>query len=61
LSHEVAIEEIQKCAGSQFDPNLASKFIELGEIIKEAKANSDEYYKKYSYLQKEFAKKSNED
>ncbi len=53
LSHEVAIEEIKRCAGSQFDPNLAYKFIELEHTIKAAKESPEEYYSKYSFLQKE--------
>lgn len=53
LDHEVAIEEIKRCSGSQFDPNLAGKFIELEETIKAAKENPEEYYSKYSFLQKE--------
>ncbi len=53
LDHEVAIEEIKRCSGSQFDPNLASKFIELEQIIKAAKENPEEYYSKYSFLKKE--------
>ena len=53
LSHEIAIDEIQKCAGTQFDPNLAQKFIEIQNIIKSAKDNPDEYYVKYSTLYKE--------
>lgn len=53
LAHEVAISEIQRCAGSQFDPNLAQKFIELEATIKAAKENPESYYEKYSYLQKE--------
>lgn len=53
LDHKIAIEEIQKCAGSQFDPNLANKFIELEDVIRAAKENPEEYYSKYSYLQKE--------
>ncbi len=53
LDHKVAIEEIQKCSGSQFDPNLAGKFIELEAVIRAAKENPEEYYSKYSYLQKE--------
>lgn len=32
LPHEVAIEEIRKNAGSQFDPCLAEKFIEMATI-----------------------------
>lgn len=53
LSHEIAIGEIQRCSGTQFDPNLAAKFIELQDVVKAAKENPEEYYAKYSYLQKE--------
>lgn len=53
LDHSVAIEEIKKCAGSQFDPYLAEKFIEFQDIIKAAKEHPEEYYSRYSYLQKE--------
>ena len=53
LDHEVAIEEIKKCSGTQFDPSLAELFISLGDTIRAAKENPEEYYKKYSYLQKE--------
>lgn len=52
LDHEVAIEEIQRCAGSQFDPQLAELFVKLSEKIKSAKENPEEYYNQYSYLQK---------
>ena len=31
MSHEQAIDEIKKCMGTQFDPNLASVFIQLFE------------------------------
>ena len=53
LDHEVAIAEIEKCAGSQFDPNLAKEFIAIQDIIKAAKENPEEYYLKYSTLYKE--------
>lgn len=53
LSHQTAIEEIGNCAGTQFDPELAKKFIELEKTIEDAKTNPEEYYSKYSYLQKE--------
>ena len=53
LTHEIAIDEIQKCAGSQFDPVLAQKFVEIQDTIRAAKENPDEYYLKYSSLYKE--------
>ncbi len=53
LSHEIAIQEIQKCAGAQFDPVLASKFVEIEQTIKAAKEHPEEYYTKYSSLYKE--------
>ncbi len=59
LSHEVAIEEIKKCAGTQFDPNLAQKFIEIQDKIKEAKDNPEQYYEEYSMLKKKFESKTN--
>lgn len=53
LNHDVAVAEIQRCAGTQFDPALAKKFLEIQDIIKEAKENPEEYYAKYSTLYKE--------
>ena len=32
ISHEVTIEEIRSCAGTQFDPDVAMQFIELCKI-----------------------------
>ena len=49
---EIAISEIEKCAGTQFDPNLAKMFVEVQNEILEAKNNPEEYYKKYSYIYK---------
>ena len=50
LSHETAIAEIERCAGSQFDPKLAELFIKNQDKMLAAKENPDEYYEKYSYL-----------
>lgn len=52
LAHEVAIGEIQKCAGTQFDPALAQKFVEIEAEINNARQNVEEYYNKYSFLHK---------
>lgn len=52
LLHEVAIEEIKKCSGTQFDPELAQKFIDMQDKIKEAKEDPEKFYKQYSVLQK---------
>ncbi|HEU0036315.1 MAG TPA: HD domain-containing phosphohydrolase [Kofleriaceae bacterium] len=35
LPHEVAIGEIERCAGSQFDPELAEAFVKLVEAYRE--------------------------
>ena len=51
LDHEVAIAEIQRCAGSQFDPVLAELFIKIEDEIRLAKEDPDTYYPKYSHLQ----------
>ena len=53
LSHETAIEEIKRCAGTQFDPVLADLFVKCSEEIKAAKEDPETYYPKYSYLQKQ--------
>jgi len=55
LDHEIAIAEIAKCAGTQFDPDLARKFVEIQDIIRAAKENPEEYYMKYSNLYKEIS------
>lgn len=50
LSHEVAINEIKRCSGSQFDPALAEVFIRISPIIDEARKNPEVYYQRYSFL-----------
>lgn len=52
LSHETAIDEINRCAGTQFDPVLAELFIKVQDKIARAKNDPEVYYPKYSYLQK---------
>lgn len=52
LEHNVAIAEIQKCAGAQFDPVLAQKFVDIQEEINNARLNVEEYYNRYSFLHK---------
>ena len=58
LSHEIASEEIQKCSGSQFDPELVKIFVEHENIFKEALANPDKYYEQYSVLNKNLKSKT---
>lgn len=50
LSHEEAIGEIQRCAGTQFDPKLAEIFISISEEIAMIKQDPDKFYPQYSYL-----------
>ncbi len=54
LDHEVAIAEIERCSGSQFDPEYAKVFISIAEEIRKAKDNPDEYYEKYSCISQFF-------
>ena len=50
LPHEVAISEVQRCAGIQFDPKLAETFIKLSDKIDEARKDPEAAYEKYSLL-----------
>lgn len=52
LSHQTAIDEIRRCAGTQFDPNLAEAFVSLSDEIDYARQHPAEMYEKYSYLGK---------
>ncbi len=54
LPHETAIAEIERCSGTQFDPEYAKSFIEISEEIRKAKDNPEEYYRKYSTIQQYF-------
>ena len=44
LALEVVIEEIEKCSGSQFDPKIASVFL---DILKNDYSSIEEIQKKY--------------
>lgn len=50
LPHEVAVEEIKKCSGAQFDPEIAEAFLSIEKEIEKAKADPHGYYQKYSLL-----------
>ena len=52
LPHDSAMIEIEHCSGTQFDPNLAELFGQIGDEIKALKENPDFYYPQYSYLDK---------
>ncbi len=52
LSHETAINEINRCAGTQFDPKLAQLFISIADKIDYARKNPETAYQQYSYLGK---------
>ncbi len=52
LTHEYAISEIERNAGTQFDPKLAKLFVSLSDKIDEARKNPEEAYHKYSFLVK---------
>jgi len=50
LSHEIALEEIKRCSGTQFDPNLVQLFESIEPEILEIKSNPEEAYIKYSRI-----------
>lgn len=52
LAHEVAIAEIARCAGTQFDPELAKKFVSIEAKINAARLAPEVEYPKYSLLAK---------
>jgi HD-GYP domain-containing protein (c-di-GMP phosphodiesterase class II) len=37
LPHEIAVSEIERCAGSQFDPDVAHPFVEAIEVERETR------------------------
>ena len=58
LSHEVAIAEINRCKGEQFDPHYAEVFVNIESIIRKAQEAPEEYYQKYSTIE-QFLSKNN--
>ncbi len=52
LSHEIAINEIKRCSGTQFDPKLAELFVGIEDEINIIKKDPEGCYSKYSYLDK---------
>lgn len=50
LEHEYAISEVKRCAGTQFDPELAAAFVRVADKIDEARKNPEEVYDQYSVL-----------
>ncbi len=50
LSHEVAMSEIKRCLGTQFDPKLGELFLSLSDKIDEARKNPEAVYQQYSVL-----------
>ena len=61
LDHEVAIAEIERCAGTQFDPEYAKVFISIADEIAKAKSSPGEYYKKYSCMSEYFSDDNGEE
>jgi HD-GYP domain-containing protein (c-di-GMP phosphodiesterase class II) len=57
LPHEVAVEEIKNCSGTQFDPDIIKAFIEIEPIFKEAALNPVKFYDQYSMLNKDIVEK----
>ena len=52
LSHEVAIAEIQRCSGTQFDPKLAEVFVGIQDKINAARLEPEKAYIENSLLSK---------
>ena len=42
LPHEVTVNEITRCSGSQFDPDLTGTFTEKIEVLREEMQDSGE-------------------
>lgn len=60
LSHDVAKEEILKCRGTQFDPELVDIFEKAEQDFSAALANPEEAYKEISILRQFISQNENE-
>ena len=50
LPHEQAITEIERYSGAQFDPELAKRFLEAQNLIRDAKNHPNTYFEEHSIL-----------
>ncbi|EKE04767.1 MAG: sigma 54 response regulatory protein [uncultured bacterium] len=57
LPHEVASEEIIRCAGSQFDPDVVKIFTQVEHLFKAAVEDPVKLYEEYSVINKMFTEK----
>ena len=60
LPHEVARDEIIRCKGTQFDPNLVEIFEQVEQEFAVAHDDPENYYKEYSILRKYIAQDETE-
>lgn len=57
LPHEVAVEEIKNCSGSQFDPQIIEVFMKVEQTFKDAASDPVKFYNEYSRLNKALEEK----
>ncbi len=57
LPHEVAVEEIKNCAGTQFAPGVIEVFLKIEHKFREAALNPLKVYDEYSRLNKDIEDK----
>ncbi|MGD9579945.1 MAG: HD domain-containing phosphohydrolase [Vampirovibrionia bacterium] len=52
LPHDVALEEIKRCAGTQFDPMVVDVFMKKEKFFREAKeaSNTDQTFNEYAVI-----------
>ena len=59
LAHEIAVEEIKRCAGTQFDPEVVKAFMKVENLFKEAVDDPVGYYAEYSVINRLYQNDSN--